>query len=339
MKYEVAVFIGRFQPFHVGHYKVVMEAMKQCRHLIIGIGSANVSRSTKNPFTYEERVEFVKESIPHRYLNNVHFVPLNDYLYDDNKWLLNTRKAISNKIKEIGANKNSVALIGHKKDNSSYYLAMFPEWKSIDVPNYENISATDIRKSMFEGKTYSHDISTGTYQKIIDLKNTKNVWENLQTDYDIVKADKKSWENAPYPPIFVTVDNVVVCSGHILLVQRGGSPGKGLYALPGGFLNHNEKIIDGAIRELREETMLKVPEPVLRGNIVQVKVFDHPDRSSRGRTITHACYINLGMQQILPKIKGADDAVKAEWVPIKEIDPRKMFEDHYDIISYFIGLE
>ena len=65
----------------------------------------------------------------------------------------------------------------------------------------------------------------------------------------------------------MTVDAVVVQSGHILLVKRGDMPGKGLWALPGGFLNQEETMLDGAIRELKEETKIKVPVPVLKGSI------------------------------------------------------------------------
>jgi ADP-ribose pyrophosphatase YjhB (NUDIX family) len=108
-------------------------------------------------------------------------------------------------------------------------------------------------------------------------------------------------------------------------VKRGDMPGKGLWALPGGFLNQEETMLDGAIRELKEETKIKVPVPVLKGSIKESKTFDAPNRSSRGRTITQAFFIDLGVGE-LPKVKGSDDAEKAFWVPFNKVKQEKMFE-------------
>jgi bifunctional NMN adenylyltransferase/nudix hydrolase len=153
----------------------------------------------------------------------------------------------------------------------------------------------------------------------------------------MVKKYKEAWKAAPFPPTFMTVDAVVVQSGHILLVKRGDMPGKGLWALPGGFLNQEETMLDGAIRELKEETKIKVPVPVLKGSIKESKTFDAPNRSSRGRTITQAFLIDLGVGE-LPKVKGSDDAEKAFWVPFNQVKQEKMFEDHHAIIDYFLNI-
>jgi bifunctional NMN adenylyltransferase/nudix hydrolase len=90
------------------------------------------------------------------------------------------------------------------------------------------------------------------------------------------------------------------------------------------------------LRELREETMIKVPAPVLKGSIVRSKVFDAIDRSPRGRIITHAFHIVLPDGE-LPRVKGSDDAEKARWVPIAEVKSEDCFEDHYEILQHFVG--
>jgi bifunctional NMN adenylyltransferase/nudix hydrolase len=135
----------------------------------------------------------------------------------------------------------------------------------------------------------------------------------------------------------VTVDAIVVQSGHVLLVKRGAMPGKGLWAMPGGFINHDERINDAVIRELREETGIKIPDKVLKGCIVEKDVFDDPNRSSRGRTITHAFLIHLSPDISLPKVKGGDDAAKAKWVPISNLKQEDFFEDHYHVLQNMIG--
>jgi bifunctional NMN adenylyltransferase/nudix hydrolase len=87
------------------------------------------------------------------------------------------------------------------------------------------------------------------------------------------------------------------------------------------------------IRELREETRLKVPTGFLEGSIKAMQVFDYPYRSARGRTISHAFLIVLtGDHTGLPKVRGGDDARRAFWVPIGELEPERMFEDHWHII-------
>ena len=106
----------------------------------------------------------------------------------------------------------------------------------------------------------------------------------------------------------------------------------------GGYVNAetDRNVETAALRELREETMIKVPLPVLRGSIVRSKVFDAIDRSPRGRIITHAYHIVLPDGE-LPRVKGSDDAEKARWVPIAEVKSEECFEDHYEIIQHFLG--
>jgi len=167
---------------------------------------------------------------------------------------------------------------------------------------------------------------------------TQPEFAQLKAEAEFIAAYRKAWAAAPYPVTFVTVDAVVVHSGHILLVRRRSEPGRGLWALPGGFVEQDERLDAACIRELREETGLKLPEPVLRGSIKDRQVFDHPTRSLRGRTITHACLFNFPTGE-LPRVKGSDDADKARWVPLNEFAQMRnvMFEDHFEIAYHFLG--
>jgi bifunctional NMN adenylyltransferase/nudix hydrolase len=156
-------------------------------------------------------------------------------------------------------------------------------------------------------------------------------YRQVADEYAHVGSYRYQWRHAPYPPTFVTADAVVIHSGHVLLVRRKGYPGRGLWALPGGFVDQNERIEDAMLRELREETGIHVSQPTLGARIVAREVFDNPYRSSRGRTITHAFLIDLepGPQ---PVIAASDDAERAEWVPLAQLDRSRFFEDHYAII-------
>jgi bifunctional NMN adenylyltransferase/nudix hydrolase len=167
---------------------------------------------------------------------------------------------------------------------------------------------------------------------------TTETFTRLSQEFKANRDYRAAWEGSPFPPIFVTADAVVTCSGHVLVVTRGGNPGKGLLALPGGFVRSNERIKDAAVRELKEETRIKVDKPVLKRAIVDSEVFDYPARSERGRTITHAFHIKLEGKLPEVKLTGADDAVKCQWMPFVEVMRRadEFFEDHIHIINNFI---
>jgi bifunctional NMN adenylyltransferase/nudix hydrolase len=324
-KYKLAVFIGRFQPYHNGHHAVVTKGLEVAEYVLILIGSSGGARSLRNPFTWEERCRMIQPHFNNRVM--IDFLP--DYLYNDERWI----ESIQQIVAEHADDNEGIVLIGHTKDGSSYYLKLFPQWHHVDVPNLVNLSSTDIREAYFGwGGMDEKIMPKPTLDFLLKFQETPE-YSKLVAEQVFVDNYKSKWANSPYPPTFVTVDACVVQSGHILLVKRKEFPGKGLWALPGGFINQMEKIEDAVIRELREETKIKVPAPVLRGCIKDRKVFDDPYRSSRGRTITHAFLIVLPPDFTLPKVKGSDDAEKASWFPISQVTRDMMYEDHMDIIQ------
>lgn len=145
---------------------------------------------------------------------------------------------------------------------------------------------------------------------------------------------------APYAPVFSTVDACVIQSGHVLVNTRANFPGKGLLALPGGFLEQHERLIDGSVRELIEETRIELSKAQLYGSIRAKEVFDHPDRSLRGRTVTTCFLYKLDDTKPLPKIKPQKGEVKkVEWMPISEAlkHPERWFEDHYHMLETMLA--
>lgn len=128
-----------------------------------------------------------------------------------------------------------------------------------------------------------------------------------------------------YPRPAVTADCVVITNEaepKVLLIQRGFEPYKGCWAFPGGFMNMDETTEQCAIRELEEETSLKI------SGLHQIGAYSKVDRDPRGRTITVAYLAIINFPE---EVKGQDDAVNAKWFPITAL-PNLAF-DHYDIMK------
>lgn len=332
MKHKFAIFIGRFSPFHLGHLDVIKQALSKAEQLIILTGSHNRARNIKNPWSSEERATMILSALSTEEKKCTKIIAIKDYLYNDQMWILN----IQNKIAEATNYSNDIALIGFESDESSYYLKLFPKWKFYSCPTKYNFHATEIRDKLFsEGQVPEGFVADEVKSYLVGWLKTLQ-YSQLKEEFEFVKKYKEAWKVAPFPPTFLTCDCCVLRSGHILLVRRKGNPGKGLLALPGGFVNQDEKIQDAAIRELKEETAIKLSKDELYNKIVNSKVFDFPSRSLRGRTVSHTYFIDLGSGD-LPKVKGSDDADKAFWLPLNEVFQREeeFFEDHFYMIQHF----
>jgi len=336
-KYDTLVLIGRFQPFHTAHLEIVKRATVLADQIVIIVGSSLQPRTYKNPFTFEERKAMIKSATAG--LNIQVYVESNfDTVYNDQAWAVRVQGIVS-RYRVLGG--AGIGIIGHKKDDSSFYLDMFPQWKLEEVPMFEPLNAKDIRDLYLRKQSHQgfirNVVPAPVYDFLVDFTATED-YQQIIRERDFIAEHNKQYAGLRYPPIFSTADAVVICSGHVLMIKRRAEPGRGLWALPGGYVNaQTDKSVEAAmLRELREETMIKVPAPVLKGSIVRSKVFDAIDRSPRGRIITHAFHIILPDGE-LPKVKGSDDAEKARWVPIAEVRSDQCFEDHYEILQHFVG--
>ena len=128
-----------------------------------------------------------------------------------------------------------------------------------------------------------------------------------------------------YPRPAVTADCVVITSEEeprVLLIERGEEPFKGCWAIPGGFLNMDETTEQCAIRELEEETGLKIDQAN------QIGAYCKVDRDPRGRTISVA-YLAIVERPL--EVSGEDDAAKANWFPVNALPPLAF--DHDEIMA------
>jgi bifunctional NMN adenylyltransferase/nudix hydrolase len=147
-QFDYLVFIGRFQPFHLAHLAVIEEAFKHSQQVIILLGSAQPERTLKNVFSVAERQQMILAALPPAQQQRIRFGALVD-VYDDVKWT----KAVKQAVAEIVPDSyKKIGLIGHFKDQSSYYLALFPDWPLVELDNFYYLSATPMREKYLAGE-------------------------------------------------------------------------------------------------------------------------------------------------------------------------------------------
>lgn len=359
---KLGLVIGRINPPHKGHKHLIQQALNKSDIVIICLGSSHAPRTPKNPFTADERAKMIRMMFSEADQDRLEFVTVRDYLYSDADWVMEVRNHVKREAAgACGPNgQYEVTLYGFEKDKSSTYLKWFPEWKYSTIEPFkiddQIINATQVRECIFGADmagywkygSQTFDQAEVNNINLVERYCGREITEHIQKTFaasealfdnlnewaEHIRAYKQQWSSAPFPPMFITGDAVVFCNGYVLTVTRGHNPGRHLLALPGGFLNQNETIETCIIRELKEETKIDVPPKILKNSLKEVRVFDAPDRSSRGRTVTHAGLIILD-EPTLPKVKGSDDASHAQWIALEQL-PRlesTFFEDHLYIIQ------
>jgi len=329
----LGVFIGRFQPIHNGHYEVLKKAINDYEQVLVLVGSSEAPVSLRNPFDFQTRVNMISSG---SILDKNPFVAgVPDSAYDFNKWLHNVQSIIDSHCRKIGLEK--AAIIGYYKDAGSFWLNHFPQYEFDNIQGRYQLNATDVRRLYFSGDNKWKELVPPMAAAVMEEWTFTKDYSKLANEQKFVDNYKAKWADAPFPPIFVTVDSLVICRGHVLVIKRGRNPHKDMYALPGGFVNQHETLRDSAIRELKEETQISVARPILENCVKQVKVFDAINRDDRGRAISHTHVFDLNVKN-WPTVKAADDANDAMWMSFNDVDKykREFAFDHYQIIKNLI---
>ncbi|UCE35932.1 MAG: NUDIX domain-containing protein [Thermoplasmata archaeon] len=125
----------------------------------------------------------------------------------------------------------------------------------------------------------------------------------------------------------LSVDGIIIHKKKLVLIKRANSPFKGKYALPGGFVEYNERVEDAVVREIQEETGLKTEIESLIG------VYSDPKRDPRGHTVS----VVYEMRVKGGKLKSGSDAKEAKLFSMDEI-PKLAF-DHDVIVGDYLRKE
>ncbi|MEJ5990605.1 NUDIX domain-containing protein [Ramlibacter sp. PS3R-8] len=340
--HEWAVCIGRFQPFHAAHLAMLREALRLAPRCAVLVGSAHNARSPRNPFTFAERVETIRLALTEEERARVEFIALRD-VYDQKRWVASVRKEMA---RLTGSPNARIVLVAHRKDPTSEYVDDFsPGWPVHDVGRQGEVHGKALRAALFSADTTEGGLAAISSQVPPGTIDFLRAWTQLpffarlREEWRELAVENDKWAGSPYPPVLVTVDAVVRVGDEVLLIRRGRVPGKGLLAVPGGFIEQRETAYQSALRELQEETGFELLPQEMEHACKAMRIFDHPDRSQRGRVITHAFYFELG-DRMRPEIAGSDDAEEARWVPIAELPSLEdqFHDDHFHILDSFLGI-
>lgn len=370
--YDVGAFLGRLQGVQDGHLDNIQKGLDNAEIVLAILGSPNVARDTRNPFTYEERLGVLRDCVAERFptdRDRVRYASVDDTPYNKKAWIERVNMTVRS---ATSAMRPRIALIGNIRDATSEYLTCFPAYDYLPVTD-TGVNATALRKAFFTGNVDfdskgwndTFDWSTVPRPTVEFLRRFRDrpVYAYLMKQLAAETAYREKWGAGP----FQTVDGVVRYGDHVLMIERGGAEGTGMHGLPGGFLDAFETLLWGAAREVVEETALFISDdhlPAFRNYLVACKNpkdkppapefmiaairkligflvgkgerFDDPNRSRRGHLITESFLFELPVGLGFPRVIGMDDAKAAFWMPTSEIHPARTFEDHAHIIDFML---
>jgi len=156
-----ALFVGRFQPLHIGHMQDIKKAVQENDELIIVIGSAQYSHEPDNPFSKEERLEMIKRSLKP---DNYKIICLDD-VHDDYRW---TSMLID------AAGQFDVAYSGNEKVRMLLADAGF---RVEDVKMVEGISSTIIRNRIRNDEPWHDMVPAEVAAYIEEIKGVQRIKE------------------------------------------------------------------------------------------------------------------------------------------------------------------
>ncbi|MGE8550053.1 MAG: nicotinate-nicotinamide nucleotide adenylyltransferase [Acinetobacter calcoaceticus] len=178
-KFDYLVFIGRFQPFHLAHMQTIEIALQQSHYVVLALGSAQMERNIKNPFLAIEREQMILSNFSLDEQKRIKFVHVVD-VYNDEKWVKQVKSLVNGVIEP----NSKVGLIGHFKDESSYYLKLFPEWIMVELDSLkDSISATPMREAYYRGEIQTEFFPVGTIQFLDEFQKTR-IYQQLQQRFE-----------------------------------------------------------------------------------------------------------------------------------------------------------
>ncbi|WP_328774589.1 ADP-ribose pyrophosphatase [Deinococcus aquaedulcis] len=293
------MYIGRFQPPHAAHLHTMRAALAGHGQLLVLLGSANLARSVKNPWSAAERARLIRRALAAQGvpLTGLHLRPLPDD-FNAVRWAARVRAEVEGLAQRTGSTR--VVLTGFEKDASSAYLRWFPEWELNPVAAQGDLNATALRAALFGDEAFPAWTPPPVAAFLQAFRATP-AFAHLQAEFQAVQTEQEAGRGSGprHEVLRLFVDHAGPGqTARVWLGRRPGPIGAGLLALP------VEVLPPGA------------PPPV------SAAVFDHPARSLGWPAVAHVVPVSAPLPGTRPVL--LDSALRR---------PRAFFEDHAVILA------
>ena len=327
--FDIAVVCARCQPPTRAHFAALAAARSLARQVVMLVLNADDAPSPANPFDNATRSALLRAGLD----TSVAIVMLRDRRYAPLRWAAAAQAAV----RSVAGSGTVIVLADSTAATTS--LPLPADWQRATGEVHLAAAEALARDALFDAVApdwarLAAILPPALLSAVADCARG-SAFQRVASEARLLADYRRAWHAAPYPPVFVTVDAVVTWRERVLLIERGHAPGRGQWALPGGFIDVDETVALSCLRELREETGVVLSEDAIRAQ----QVFDDPLRSQRGRTITHGFRFVLDELPAPPLAVGADDAVAAAWLPLAAVQPQQLFDDHYFILQRFLDLD
>ncbi|HEV8594268.1 MAG TPA: nicotinamide-nucleotide adenylyltransferase [Thermoplasmata archaeon] len=163
------MFVGRFQPFHLGHLDMVKRIVAKHAEILIGIGSAQYSHTRENPFTAGERYEMIRRTLDAEKIPRYHIVPIPD-THVHSVWVGHVASLVP-KFDVVYTNSPLVVRLFREK---GFQVEELPLYKR------EAYSGTQIRKLIYEGGDWMTYLPKDVGQYILEIDGPQRIRETFR---------------------------------------------------------------------------------------------------------------------------------------------------------------
>lgn len=178
-KYKCGLYIGRFQPIHIGHESIIRKMLNECEQIIVAVGSAQESGTERNPFTFEQRADLIINVFYHYIIaGRMSVIPLRDRINpaNDASW----GDYVFQNVWDITHQVPDVVYEGEEAERNTWYDNLDVEVVRVPRTNIP-VSATELRESI-KNREYTETLemlpSAITY-RIDDMRRViENAGEN-----------------------------------------------------------------------------------------------------------------------------------------------------------------
>jgi ADP-ribose pyrophosphatase len=326
--------VSSFQPLNAVEKAAVDLALGRADHVTVVVGSANASRSAHlHPLLAHERVRILEDAWAGEIeAGRLSVETMDDHLYVDILWDNDLRKRVMAR-----GLRGGIVAVGPVQ--AGHWRKVLGASRVIDTPVPSRTPET--RKALAEwfidGVPLPEALFPPATIRFMSEFADSEEHAALGEEAQFCAGYREPYEQLPWPPKFLTSDCLVEHDGRVLLVKRAKAPGKGLWAIPGGFLEEGERLLEAARRELMEEAGVDAGKLGSGAYLAAKEEFDLPQRDGRGRLVTMGYMFRLLSDR--PEAVAADDAEGVWWASLDgEIDPEQVFADHLGIIEHLTRL-